>query len=555
MLKLLGFFNIDSVPAPVIPGYIGTNNEFQVVSGYGLQLTSRAAYTEFPLYDANGQILPNGDQPVYDPLTMRFAPENITLYTLKAYNLGGNGIQEFVPTIPESVTVLGHFGNNVNIGEPSPFLSTLYQANAANSAYIRAPPGYTLTGSGILPPAPQILTNQNTGMGYAYQRIICTRSNANPDNFRWNFDNVTGNGLQPTEIGIWGVFYDPLAFTPMPNNGAPPAGIQIGMPVTFQGNGLGDPNAYLTNNGGVNDLTCNLYSKIIQSAQWRLVGSGFSGQAQDREDWIYCMELTTAPQSTVPVNLPDRMINEFGTGIVASLNPLIGTINPAQWLIAQPAPASQDPKDYMGYYNLQFQYNRLSVNSPQLVTSIDANIVYTNMLATNVGLNDLTSVLIPQNLTNLEGLDEIHIHCAQLRTKHLASTSFQPLAPSDVIGVVPVDVPFGSKGTWQPPVPLESYITNTNVVNLDFRLTDSANRPLDFNGLDWSMVFNCQEVDVISPEQMGGTINTPFQDQLATLESTAHAETRAMRKRGGGGMLPLEFYDKNSKTMKSGYSK
>jgi hypothetical protein len=164
------------------------------------------------------------------------------------------------------------------------------------------------------------------------------------------------------------------------------------------------------------------------------------------------------------------------------------------------------------------------------------------MVATNVGLNDLSSVLIPKNLTNLEGLDEIHIHCAQLRTKHLSSTSFQALAPGDVIAVVPVDAPFGSKGTWQPPVPLDSFVSNTNIVALDFRLTDSSNRLLDFNGLDWSMVFKCEEVDVMQPNQMAGTINTPFQDQLATMEGTSQAQTRAGRKRAAN-MAPNEFYE------------
>lgn len=542
MLKMLGFFNIESVPAPEIEGYIDNSNNFAAASGYSLRFTASPAFIQFPVY-TNG--VQDAVQPDFDPVTMRFAQDNITKYTLTAYNLGGNGVEQFVPTIPNAVNVVGHFGNDTLVGEPSAFLSTLYQDDGTTTGYQRAPPGYTLTGTNILPPAPQILSNTNTVMGYTYQRIICSRDKADLVNFRWNYDALNpATSLLRTEIGIWG--YENTPGSTPPNSGAPPAGIQIGMPVTFYGNGLGNANIYLNDDTIVDPLNTNLYNKIIQSGVWRIVFSGLSGNPFNREDWIYCMVLTDEPQVTVAAPLPARMNSLYAAGCTG---PGLGGINAAQWL-TNVAPGD-DPALYMGYYNLMFQYNRLSVNNPQLVASIDPTIVYTNMLATNVGLNDLTSILIPENLTNLEGLDEIHIHCAQLRTKHLASTSFQPLAPSDVIGVVPVDVPFGSKGTWQPPVPLESYISNTNIVTLDFRLTDSANRPLDFNGLDWSMVFNCQEVDVLQPQTMGGTINTPFQDQLATLEGTAQAQTRSMRKRGAAHMLPHEFYDVNSK---SGYA-
>jgi hypothetical protein len=543
MLKMLGFFNIESYPAPAIVGYINNDNDFAEATGYSLQFTAEAAYTQFPLYEVVGGVYQiAAAQPAFDPITMRYAQDNITKYSLTAYNLGGNGVETFVPTLPLAVNVVGHFGNNTLVGEPSSFLSTLYQDDGTQTAYQRAPPGYTLTGVNILPPAPQILSNTNTVMGYTYQRIICSRDAADPQNYRWNYDALAqATSLLPTEIGIFG--YENTLGSVAPNNGAAPAGIQIGMPVTFHGNGLGNANVYLDDDIVANPLNTNLYNKIIQAGEWRIVFSGLSGAGFNREDWIYCMVLTDNPQATVAVALPARMNIDFALGCAG------GLINPDEWL--DNVEPGDNPTLYMGFYNLMFQYNRLTVNNPQLVATIDPTIVYTNMLATNVGLNDLTSILIPENLTNLEGLDEIHIHCAQLRTKHLASTNFQPLAPSDVIGVVPVDVPFGSKGTWQPPVPLDSYITNTNIVNLDFRLTDSANRPLDFNGLDWSMVFNCQEVDVLQPLTQGGTINTPFQDQLATLEGTAQAQTRSMRKRGAAHMLPHEFYDPNTK---SGYA-
>jgi hypothetical protein len=538
MLKLLGFFNIDSVPAPEIAGYINNQNQFQSVSGYGLTFTASTAYDQYPVYVNGVLAVPQPD--FLDPTKdYRYAKDNITKYALRAYLLGGNGVETFLPTLPLEIIFSGHFTGNTNtaiVGDPTPFLNSLYVPNAGNTDYIVASPGYTVQGVNILPPYPQILQNQTIKLGYTYQRIICSRDKADPQNFRWNYNAANlAFSLLPTEIGIWGA--DNTSPVP-PNNGAPPLGIQDGIPITFCGNGLGDANVYLNNAGAPNAVTTNLFGAIMQSGVWRLVDSGpLGGLGTDRTDWIYCITITQAPQSTVAVPLPARMITGFAAGVDGA-----GNIDDTQWL--RPEAGGPAITDYMGYYNLMFQTNRITVNNPQLIATVSPTIAYTQMLATNVGLNNLTSFLIPKNLTNLEGLDEIHVHCAQLRTKHLASTSFQALAPSDVIAVVPVDVPFGSKGTWQPPVPLESYVANTNIVNLDFRLTDSANRLLDFNGLDWSMVFNCTEVDVVQPQNMGGTINTPFQDQLATMEGTAQAQTRAMRKRGG--MLPHEFYEENT---------
>jgi len=68
------------------------------------------------------------------------------------------------------------------------------------------------------------------------------------------------------------------------------------------------------------------------------------------------------------------------------------------------------------------------------------------------------------------------------------------------------------------------------------------------------MVFKCEEVEVLQPLELGGTVNTPFQDQLAAMEGTAQAETRARRKRGGAHVLPHEFYDANVEPKRTGYS-
>ena len=154
------------------------------------------------------------------------------------------------------------------------------------------------------------------------------------------------------------------------------------------------------------------------------------------------------------------------------------------------------------------------------------------MLSSPVSVTDVAGRITPNNVTNLAGVDEIHIHCPQLRTQNFSSTQFYPLAPSDVIAVVPVEVEFGFKQAYQPPNPLTCYLINTNITNLQISLTNARNQPLNFNGVDWSMTFFCSEVDTMSYDQLlqQGTLNTPFQDQLATMEGTAHGEERKKRQ-------------------------
>lgn len=538
LLKLLGYFNIDSIPAPEVVGYRNKANHLEAMTGYGLTFRVDTVYHEYPAW--TGDQL-NAVQIDYDPLTDRYAGQNITYYILNSYQLGGNGVTQFVPQLPLLENFQGHFGNNTLLGEPSPFFNVLFQPNDTNTGYVLVSNGYTLSGFGILPPNPQVIAQDDIPF-----RAICSRDITEMDNLRWNYDaGDPDHSLLPTEIGIYGLLYDTIPTTllvpgPMPTY--TPLGLQLGFPITFNGDGLGHPAVYLDNT--TPELT-NLFERIIQFAEWREVYSGNTGNMADRIDWIYCIRLTVAPQVTVAVPLPGRLNDLFG----------LQANDAAYWL----APEEDStvvpiivPQDSMSYYNLNLRSRRFTVNNPQSVLTIDPTITYTSYVATNVGLNDLSSVLIPKNLTNLEGLDEIHIHCAQLRTKHLSSTSFQPLAPGDVIAVVPVDAPFGSKGTWQPPVPLDSFVSNTNIVALDFRLTDSSNRLLDFNGLDWSMVFKCEEVDVMQPNQMAGTINTPFQDQLATMEGTHQAQTRAGRKRAAN-MTPNEFYEMERKKKSNEY--
>jgi hypothetical protein len=153
---------------------------------------------------------------------------------------------------------------------------------------------------------------------------------------------------------------------------------------------------------------------------------------------------------------------------------------------------------------------------------------------------------VPNLLTNLEGVGEIHIHCAQLRTQYFSSINFQSLAPSDVICVVPVDAAFGSAQTFQPPVVLNAFLTNVNIVTLDIQLTNAAGTLLDFNGLDWSMVLKCEEVEIMSEveQNTSGTMNTVYQDQLASMESTAHSQVRMQRHKNKR-LLPYQFFENN----------
>jgi hypothetical protein len=520
LLKLLGFFNIESFPPPSIVGYRNNANAIQAASGYGLTFVADTLYRQYPN--------PNNPGAAYDPTTDRYAADNTTFYRLIPHQ-AAQGIAEIVPALPTFDAFSGHFGDDTILGSPSPFFNVLFQANANNTGYLGPNLGYTMSGVGIVPPNPLVLSKQPFPF-----RAICSRDAGDLTNFRWNYDGAAlATSLLLTEIGIWGAVDTFPVSSPALMPVGVPNSLQLGYAISFYGDGLG--NAEYLNN--LNPLSTNLYNKIIKTMGWRSVQSGPSGGLADQAHWIFCMELTDDPQPTAAVALPNRMNTLYGNDY----------LDADYWLA--PLAGAQ-----MSQYNLTMQYIQYTVNTPQLVQSIDPLIAYTNMIATNFGLNDLSSVLIPKNLTNLEGLDEIHVHCAQLRTKHLSSTSFQPLAPSDVIGVVPVDVPFGSKGTWQPPVPLDSYISNTNIVSLDFRLTDSSNRTLDFNGLDWSMVFKCEEVEVLQPLELGGTVNTPFQDQLAAMEGTAQAQTRAMRKRGGARVLPHEFYDANVDSKRTGYS-
>jgi hypothetical protein len=132
--------------------------------------------------------------------------------------------------------------------------------------------------------------------------------------------------------------------------------------------------------------------------------------------------------------------------------------------------------------------------------------------------------IVPICMSDLTGLDDLYIHCAELRTQFMSGILKQPLSPGDVIAVVPINVPFGDKVSFVPNFPLISYLRNTNIAQLTFRMTNSNNQPLDFNGIDWSMTVFCEEVPDESKVQLEdnpGNLPTPFfqgSDRMAGMQ-------------------------------------
>ncbi len=148
--------------------------------------------------------------------------------------------------------------------------------------------------------------------------------------------------------------------------------------------------------------------------------------------------------------------------------------------------------------------------------------------------NTTHKTLVPSTIADLSGLDEIYIHCPQFRTQFQSSYSKQPIGPNDVIAVIPVSVPFGTKMQWSPQFPLHAYLLNTNVQQLEFRMTNSNNELLNFNGIDWSMTLFCEEeIDESRLElENGGTFNNPLQIN-ANLNAGSQMEERGNRLKRG----------------------
>lgn len=150
-----------------------------------------------------------------------------------------------------------------------------------------------------------------------------------------------------------------------------------------------------------------------------------------------------------------------------------------------------------------------------------------------VDVDNMYNSLVPASMTDLAGLDELYVRCPQMRTQFQSSTSKSKLAPSDVIAVIPLNVPFGSKMSWVPQFQLSSLLLNTNITQLDFTLTNSNGELLDFQGTNWSITFFCSEEEDESRVQFEnqGTLATPLQLQHSFSSGSGYMEERVNRKR------------------------
>lgn len=442
LLKIMGYYNIDRIPAPTITNYHNNQGQLVFMQGYGIGLTADTVYRPFPQY-TNGVINPSQS---YNATTMRVASENTTYYRVTPLTGQLEGITES-PEFPDPTGFSGYFYSAGPLPTTSVVMYVLYQGDVTGTQYVYLDPGMFISGTGVSVPNPYIVDFIEINNIPAYTSAVALEENL---------------------LRITDTTFDA-------NNGF---GLTIGSPLTL-------------------DSTTN------------------------------------------PFNLGTSIFQYYITQIV-----LVGAFYEITLDHNLPAPLLTNTLR-------KFMTSVYTLNIPQVVSNLIGT--YTNWVATLLSLNDRTGRLVPNLLTNLEGVGEIHIHCAQLRTQYFSSINFQSLAPSDVICVVPVDAAFGSAQTYQPPVVLVAYLTTTNIVTLDIQLTNAAGVLLDFNGIDWSMVLKCEEVEILSDveQNTNGTLNTVYQDQLAALESTAHSQVRMMRHKNKR-LLPYQFFDNNELHSKKG---
>ncbi len=222
--------------------------------------------------------------------------------------------------------------------------------------------------------------------------------------------------------------------------------------------------------------------------------------------------------TTIPTNLSDLPFSYIVSGVylivdsdTAGLMKILGLITP------ETPPTAIPDTPFVGYGIKIYSKVLLSppTTAPNNTTlfgvTIDGTVVYgSNTQAID---QEIVEVLEPYAFTDLSGLDELYIHCPQFRTQFLSSTSQSSLSPADVIAVIPISVPFGSKMSFIPNTPLTAYMLNTNISQLDFTLTNSNNQLVDFHGCNWSITLSCsEEVDESKFQyEDSGTIATPFQ--------------------------------------------
>ena len=122
-------------------------------------------------------------------------------------------------------------------------------------------------------------------------------------------------------------------------------------------------------------------------------------------------------------------------------------------------------------------YKGLGVPIYSKVVSATTQYSFDNVVFGTNNLNEVHATITPANISDLTGLDDVYIHCSQLRTQYMAGAKNNPLAPGDVIAVIPVNVPFGDKMSFVPNFQLSSYLINTNITqvkNLRFSTTFPA---------------------------------------------------------------------------------
>jgi hypothetical protein len=418
LLETLGFFNVETIPAPRINGYCNNLGTLEEQLGYSVYFKAKTLK----------------DEGITAPW------DNITYYT---FDLSVESVLTITPPsfLQTPQVVAGHIYGTV-LGDLTPVLLLRDDDNEDGTDYYEAALGDFVAGTGITQPNPFL----------------------------------TSSLVSPSPAGT---------------------------PMTLKIPALGVQNTL-----------------EVAQATW-VANAGWGLQIG------YPIRLVNYQTATNPANFTLPFMGYYVTDIDDSVDPVIITLNASYNSLTGPT-------------TFAFEYKTYTLSRSQAVTSIGISTTYVAMVVSGDPISTAAAQLRPNTLSNLQGLDEIYVHCPQLRTVHFSSSARQRLAPSDVICVIPVDVVFGSKQTYQPPVILDAFLSNTNVTNLEISLTDSNNKLLDFNGVDWSMVLKCEEVDVDTSNALAqqGLFNTPFQDQLQLLEGTARQEIKAKR-----GRLPYEFYE------------
>lgn len=183
--------------------------------------------------------------------------------------------------------------------------------------------------------------------------------------------------------------------------------------------------------------------------------------------------------------------------------------------------------------NINFGYTRYPIAGGASITALPLQNFYYVAISTAEDTAN-AGTLEPKTISDFSGLDEIYVHCPQLKTQSLVSLNKSVYYSADVIAVIPIAVEYGIKQQYDPNMTLLNLLTSQNTDRLDFILTNSNNELLDFNGVDWSMSLVVQEID--DPAASGnfdttGTFPVPLQTQQNNLQSLSQSvETQNRNK-------------------------